>query len=366
MHIRRLLGQPWLCLPLLTAVIGSGWSSSTWADDLHVDLDVTSLVGCRDTTPVEFYQTHPGQKLIEARFLVSLRVTGGRAADLTELNIDLRSTDERLLVWDFEPDSRLESDTVGEIEVTRTREKTENLGSATSATAQLPMLPVPVQVAPTASLGTSRREVVTEKSFRLPAQQLAIASGTTHSGYGVFFKFRHAPRQRLEGQHELVCWFVVPQAWRGDWVELRCQVRGQRRRYWVENQETIVVERAYVALYQQGDLPARQAAQRVVRLQADRPNDQATKLGLPSLKAEMSELLAGSKARLVNTYTQLTYPLRWRSGQPRRPSLDVEKGNHTPSQRPFELREALDQLANLGFVSKYVKARTTRASRSLP
>ena len=81
----------------------------------------------------------------------------------------------------------------------------------------------------------------------------------------MFFKLKRSPQSSLEGVHELVVRFVVPENWRGDSLRVSCQATGQDKFLWMKQQTTWAAAKAPVAVYLAGDQEARIAAEKFVR-----------------------------------------------------------------------------------------------------
>jgi hypothetical protein len=104
----------------------------------------------------------------------------------------------------------------------------------------------------------------------LPPLESLAASGTIGRSTGVYFKLKPSPRTTLEGGKEFVLVLRVPEEWRADVVELRCTARGVRRGTLaaLDDQTDWGRARFTIALYQQGDRAAKEAAERFVRAES--------------------------------------------------------------------------------------------------
>jgi hypothetical protein len=204
------------------------------------------------------------EKIVEFRLRVSLHLLSGNPADVEEVRVEIGDCNGRMRVHSFEPMTRLESQHTKEIKRSTTSEQTKSLGASLGGEAPVPLGGVVAHVTPTVSGGLSNREVVTETEYRVPPQQVVVASGTIGEEHGVFFKLRSSPLSSLEGVHELVVRFVVPENWRGDSVRVCCQATGQEKFLWMKQQSTWAHTCGTVALYLAGDPQARQAALKYV------------------------------------------------------------------------------------------------------
>jgi hypothetical protein len=244
---------------LFLSAAAFAWLAGAQAGPPKVAFDVSYTVECRDATPPEFEESHPGRKIVEARFEVSSLIRSGRESDVDELMYVIRSPQRRLRVFDFEPKTQMESDVAKAIEVVETDEDATSLNGGLSAQIS------PgggVHVAPSAGASKATKNSLQQKYSKLPPKQLLVASGTTLREYGVFFKLKPSTQASLEGQRELVCLFVVPSDWRADYAYVDCIARVRNRSPWTKSPD-VGSRRVLVGLYLQGDAEARGAAERL-------------------------------------------------------------------------------------------------------
>jgi len=226
----------------------------------HVAFDATSVVACRDVTPSGFTAEYPGEKLIEAEFLLTTRLTQGNLDRVHEIYFDIRSRDRRLRVLDFTPTARYVSNVEGTIEVIETTEDTDSSGASLAGTVKAPDSPVKASVTPSASFGKSHRDAVTEKYHRVAPKQAILVSGTTHQGHGLFIKRFPSPLAPLEGTETIICRFIVPENWEGDWVEVRCRSRGLKKKSFGKQSGSVGHRNFSVGLFLAGNQTAREIA----------------------------------------------------------------------------------------------------------
>lgn len=254
----------------LSTTVWLGWllalscGAPAYADSPAIAFDFGRTAECHDVTPAESSEVFPHEKIIELRLRVSVHLLSGNPQDIEEVRVEIGDLDGRMRVHSFEPTTRLESLHAKEIKRSTTTEQTKTLGASLGGEAPVPLGDVVAHVTPTVSGGLSKRELVTETEYRVPPQQLVVASGTIGGEHGVFFKLRSSPLSSLEGVHELVVRFIVPENWRGDSVHVCCQATGQGKFLWMKQQSTWAHTCGTVALYKAGDFQARQAAQRYV------------------------------------------------------------------------------------------------------
>lgn len=243
-------------------IVAGGTAADAGSPEVAFDFGRTTE--CRNVTPTESADVIRDEKIIELRLRVSVHLLSGDPADVEEVRVEIGDCDGRMRVHSFEPMTRLESQHAKEIKRSTTSEQTKSLGASLGGEAPVPLGEVVAHVTPTVSGGLSNREIVTETEYRIPPQQVVVASGTIGEEHGVFFKLRSSPLSSLEGVHELVVRFIVPENWRGDSVHVCCQATGQEKFLWMKQQSTWAHTCGTVALYLAGDPQARQAALRYV------------------------------------------------------------------------------------------------------
>ena len=103
-------------------------------------------------------------------------------------------------------------------------------------------------------------DLVKKEFKQLPDQSILVASGTSHRGTGVFFRFHRSSQTSLEGGRDLMVQFQVPQDWRTGVLRVNCFavgttniIGGWKNPY--EMSRTFVVP-----VYRRGDQQAKAAA----------------------------------------------------------------------------------------------------------
>ncbi len=238
-------------------------------EPVEVQFDCRPAVACRDVTPPEFRDAHPQEKVVEAVVRVSVRASHGNPDHIQELLFELRGPQRRMRVLDFCPMNQFESEATDPIQVTNIVEDSHSVGISLGGKASAPVGEVKIEAAPQASLGKSKRNVVTESWKKRPPQRAVVISGTTNDGYGVFYKFKPSSQSSLEGVKELTCRFAVPANWRGDWLLLSCRASGDRLKYFVKTTTNCGGRRDVLGLYLAGDPEAQEAAEQLSHVQAE-------------------------------------------------------------------------------------------------
>ncbi|HEX4150172.1 MAG TPA: hypothetical protein VHY20_14340, partial [Pirellulales bacterium] len=227
----------------------------------RVGFDAAGAVECRDVTTREFSAVNPGEKVIEARFRISILFEEGKQEHLEDVMLVIESPEKRLRVTDFSPKTELGTDVSGPIEATEVAERTNTAGGTIGAAGM-----AHYGVA-NASLSDTKHQKNNRTYKQLPAKYLLLASGTTLGEHGVFFKIKASPQTSLEGAKEFTCWFVVPKSWRGDWCLLSCKARAYRKNYLVSKLEMCGQADVVVGLYLAGDEQGKALARRLDRMQ---------------------------------------------------------------------------------------------------
>ncbi len=243
-------------------VIGSAVAR---ADSPSIAFDFGRTAECRDVTPADSDALFPHEKIVELRLRVSVHLLSGNLDDVEEIRIEIGDCDGRMRVHSFEPSTRLESHHTQAIRRSTTTEQTKSLAGSLGGELPVPLGEVVAHLTPTLSGRLSQRHAVTETEHRIAPQHVVVASGTIGQEHGVFYKLRSSPLSSLEGVHELVVRFIVPEQWRGDAVQVCCRATGQEQFLWIKHDATWGHTCAPVALYLSGDLKARQAAQRYAK-----------------------------------------------------------------------------------------------------
>jgi hypothetical protein len=196
---------------------------------------------------------------------VSVSLLSGSIDGVEAIRVEIVDHDDRLRVYGFSPDTRLESEFASDIETTKTTESSHSFAASLGGEVPACIGGVVAHVTPTVNGGVGGKEVLTEKLVRVAPKQVVMAAGTLNEEHGVFFTLRPSATTSLEGVHELSVQFIVPARWRGDAVRVTCQATGAQKMLWMKQQKVWAQKSTAVALYLAGDLAARRAAERHVR-----------------------------------------------------------------------------------------------------
>ena len=238
--------------------------ASSWAADApRVEFDVAATVGCRDVTTPEFSAAHPSERLVEARFQVSSLIDESGDGELIEYFYRFQCPSGGVRVDDYQPRTTLDTMLAGNVGIERKNEAAQSAGITVSGVFDHLLKGA-------ASADANRKASDTLRYELLPPLESLAASGTIGRSTGVYFKLKPSPRTTLEGGKEFVLVLRVPEEWRADVVELRCTARGVRRGTLaaLDDQTDWGRARFTIALYQQGDRAAKEAAERFVRAES--------------------------------------------------------------------------------------------------
>lgn len=343
---RRVWGGMLLAISLLTG--------QAVAATPEVQFDTGYLVECRDVTPQAFALLHPREKVVEASLRVSVRLAKGEEKDIEELRFEITSPAERLRVIDFLPRTQIESESIDGIEVVKTTESIHSLGAGVGTTLAFTggtgnaHGTVLTQALPNASANTTHRKELKETTKKVPPGKAVIISGTLENEHGVFYKLRRSATDSFEGSKLLSFRFVVPADWRGDWVVLSSEARGQARRHYFFKSVAVVGEsKAFIGLHLAGDEKAERAALGLAEAQEQYFASQAAAerydLIITALATEARPWRSASHTKnMSDTKVPVTCYKPTASGRKPKQSSERENGE-APC---VYLRQTLDRLAS--------------------
>jgi len=229
------------------------------AERPRVAFDMPFTVACQDVTPPAYAAANPAHRLVEARLDISSLLVAGDERDLVQYFIRIESPQRTLTVIDYLPKTLHESPLAGPVSFQNTTERSASLGINLSGKYE--------PLAATGSAGIGQKNTSCVKFDLLPPLEAVAASGTLARGSAVFFKLKASPRHLLEGARQYALVLRVPAGWRADTLQVTCEAEGIVRGVVSTLDERVVCGRRefLVALYQEGDEPARQIAEQVAR-----------------------------------------------------------------------------------------------------
>ena len=294
--MRHLMTVGYFPTRLMTCLIGIaivlGVADVSRGEVPVVQFDVEHTVGCRDVTSPEFAELNPTERLIEVRFQISTFIERGDSNDLIEVLYTIESPRKAFRVVDFEPKTTLDSEYAGNVGFERKKEKSVTLGLGLSG-------PFPHVASADASTSTQNKTLTTVRYELVPPKELLAASGTIQRGHGVYFKLKPSRRTTFEGAKEFVVVMRVPDDWRADYVHVRCEASANRRGAVYQLHESVRcgAKSFVLALYSEGDLMGRRAAEFFVRRElqlrraAARHEREIRRRAYPSLADKVGRLL---------------------------------------------------------------------------
>jgi hypothetical protein len=210
-----------------------------------------------------------------------------------------------MVVVDYLPQTTLSTDVVEHLSVEKHRERNRSLGITVSG--QYHHL-----AQGTATAGGGKTVKSSVRYELLPPLELLASSGTIGRGSGVYFKLRPSRRTSLEGAREFVLVLRVASAWRGDLVHVHCEAMGRESDLFgsVERERVWGIQDFLVALYAEGDLQAKQAAQAYVLAEQELRDAVAAgrrrikKLAYPRVSLKMGRIPTFSDPKVSKTWIE--------------------------------------------------------------
>ena len=214
----------------------------------------------------------------------------GTSRHIDHLLVYIDSPERTSRVSDFSPRTSLATDTVGNVNVHRSRQRHDSFKLSVTGDAG--------SFAEAEAGFSAGKEGTEAYDFQqLPELQTAVAAGTVNRGHGVYFKLRSSTQTTLEGQRPFRVTWTVSDNWRADYVRLTCRAIHMDKR----GEQSIVGSASFlVAMYLEGDQAGRQAAEQLVRAEQNMLRVIATrkqaiqKRGAPTLVHELSIAKPGS------------------------------------------------------------------------
>ena len=206
--------------------------------------DVAFNIECKDVTPPEYKAKFEDRKIIEAVFPITFQLKSGNEDDINYVHYSI-NTNEQAMVADYLPKSQLFTEILGPIEV-------DIISAKGTAAVGYSIRSTEGQIQGEAALGRSN------VSYRLlPPKSLILASGTTDRSTGVYFKLKSTKQDTLQNQKQCSLLFEVPTEWRGDYVNVKCEVNGNDKGTLFTDKGTFVEQMFCVGLYASGDTKAK-------------------------------------------------------------------------------------------------------------
>jgi hypothetical protein len=288
----------------MSAALLASMAAPANAGSPRVRFDTDSVVGCVDVTPLEFAEANPGEKLVEARFLISTLIGPGDSdAELQHL-YTIESRQRTMQVEDYEPKTTLAADVVGHMLIEKKDEKGKSIGlNLTGSYDKF--------AAGSATAGMDKKNGVITKFEQLPPLEVVAASGPIRRGSGVYYKLKPSSQTSLEGAQAFVAVFRVPATWRGDLVHVHCEAwsvaDGLPSPF---SGEPVRVGGGdfFVALHLEGDVEAKAAAQQfsraelLLRSAAARHGEDIARRSFPSVAHQFGALISLTERKIPSDW----------------------------------------------------------------
>jgi hypothetical protein len=217
--------------------------------DADVQFDVSSTVACIASTTPEFRSAHPHEKIVTARFVVSMFIADADATTIKTALYHIVVPEGPAAVIDYAPRTTSSSGIVGNIDVSNNSENSNH--AQIGGNAHWDGI-----VSANASTGRNRSEGATLRYKLRPPLTTVFAAGTSNRGRGVYFKLRRTPYDTLEGDQQLTVQLRVAENWRGGYARVFAQARGDGKIYPASS--------FLVPLYLLGDAEARRMANQLL------------------------------------------------------------------------------------------------------
>ena len=211
------------------------------------------IVVATDMVPTDVDEHHTAEQLMQVVIPVSSEIHPRSKHTIETFRFDIFWGHTAYTVKDYFPKTKTFSAIQGEIATETTRETKSGFGL--NLNADLESL-----VSGEAKAEAETSDLVKKEFKQLPDQSILVASGTSHRGTGVFFRFHRSSQTSLEGGRDLMVQFQVPQDWRAGVLRVNCFavgttsiIGGWENPY--ESSRTFVVP-----VYRRGDQQAKAAA----------------------------------------------------------------------------------------------------------
>lgn len=235
--------------------IGATSSEAGQREAVHVD--VPAMVVAEDVQPSVVGQPSFGGRFVRMRFKVSTFVDARFDGAVAEYGIQVVSPQQTMRVVDFWPRTVTYSDIDGSVSVQESAQKHKDLKLDVNGGFQ-PF------VAGTLQGNIGSKNSTTESYQRKAPSRELVNSGTSHRGFGAFYKFRPGPVVVAEGARDIAILVEVPKNWRGDLLQVQVTATGYRGGNRTRT-EHLGGARNWVAIHQAGDSYAAQQVRAFVR-----------------------------------------------------------------------------------------------------
>jgi hypothetical protein len=221
-----------------------------------VSFDAPAIVVAEPLDPSVAPAPTTGGTLFRIRMTVSTLIDPKFRGPIDEFVVEVESPTRALRVLDFWPKTELYSDVEGTIAVQSHAQKNQNFAFNVSGGYE--------PFARGAANGDFHsQQQIDQRYQKRPPMQLLTSSGTIGRGYGVFYKFRPAAVNVLEGDREIAMLVEAPAGWRGDLLHVSMRAVGPASAS-SSNQRAhdLGSTELWTAVHRLGDAQAAEAARR--------------------------------------------------------------------------------------------------------
>ena len=230
------------------AFCGADLAKATNLSSRTIGIDVPAIVVAEEVQANLVGQPRIGRRFVRLRFKVSTYVNSTFQGAVKEYAIQINSPQQTMRVVDFWPRTVTYSDIDGNVSIQGSSQTHRDLKLDVNGGFQ-PFV--------TGSLngGIGSKDSVTQSYQRKAPSRELVNSGTSHRGFGAFFKFRPGPVVVAEGARDIALLLEVPAAWRGDLLQVQINAYG-----WAGNSraksELLGNSTNWLAVHRAGDLQA--------------------------------------------------------------------------------------------------------------
>ena len=230
----------------------------------QVAFDVNPLAPARETRTSGLLNQLPNSRMVDVQLDVSALFTPGDVAVVTEYTVRIVSRHEDVQVADYSPRTELQSDVFGPMQISQEGDRVRE-----AAIRGAGGYPGVGSAQGYAYYHDNSHETV--HYAKKPSMELVNAAGTLERRRGVYFKVRQSSQTTLEGARPFRIVFEVPNSWRADLLDVTIEAAGLENSH-SKRPRVLSTQQFVVALYQESDDNAANAATRYVRQQENLKN----------------------------------------------------------------------------------------------
>ncbi len=230
----------------------------------QVAFDVNPVAPARETRTIGLLNQLPNSRMVDVQLDVSALFTPGDVAVITEYTVRIVSRHEDVQVADYFPRTELQSDVFGPMQISQEGDRVRE-----AAIRGAGGYPGVGSAQGYAYYHDNSHETV--HYARKPSMELVNAAGTLERRRGVYFKVRQSSQTTLEGARPFRIVFEVPNSWRADLLDVTIEAAGLENSH-SKRPRVLSTQQFVVALYQESDDNAANAATRYVRQQENLKN----------------------------------------------------------------------------------------------